>query len=138
MKTLLLCLLLAAPETGGVADSLIAMERQSWEAWQHGDGEFFQRFLSDDHLEVGPGGSVGKAEVVAYVGAHRCTVKSWAVRDFKVTLFSAQTAAVTYHAEQDTMCGTYKVPSPVWATSVYVLRDGRWQNAVYQHTPSPK
>ena len=27
------------------------------------------------------------------------------------------------------------VPSPVWATSLYARRDGRWVNVMYQHTP---
>jgi len=28
------------------------------------------------------------------------------------------------------------VPSPVWATSVYAKRNGRWMNVVYEHTPA--
>jgi hypothetical protein len=44
------------------------------------------------------------------------------------------TAALIYRAEQDTTCGGVKVPSPVWATSVFVRRDGRWQNFLYQHS----
>jgi len=30
------------------------------------------------------------------------------------------------------------VPSPVWATSMYAKRDGRWVNVLYQHTVVPK
>jgi hypothetical protein len=42
---------------------------------------------------------------------------------------------VTYRAEQDTVCGTARVPSPVWATSLYVKRAGKWLNVLYQHAP---
>ena len=119
-----------------LAETLISLEKQSWEAWQHHDGAFFQRFLSDDHVEMGAGGPSTKAQVVAFVGSKACDVKSFAVRDFKVTQLGKASAVVTYHAEQDTTCGQVRVPSPAWATSVYVLRGGRWQNAVYQQTPA--
>src|SRR5262249_6465014 len=46
-------------------DSLIAFEKESWQAWQRRDGAFFQTFLSDDHVEVGFRGVAGKAAVVA-------------------------------------------------------------------------
>lgn len=114
---------------------LIAMEKASWVAWQGHDAAFFERFLSDDHVEMQPG-PAGKAAVVAGVKAG-CVVKSYDVDRFKLTRFSVHTALLTYRAAQDTMCGTAHVPSPVWATSLFVKRDGRWQNALYVHTPAP-
>jgi len=114
---------------------LIAMEKASWVAWQGHDAAFFERFLSDDHVEMQPG-PAGKAPVVAGVKAG-CVVKSYAVDSFKLTRFSADTALLTYRAAQDTTCGTAHVPSPVWATSLFIRRDGRWQNALYVHTPAP-
>jgi hypothetical protein len=64
-------------------------------------------------------------------------VRSYGLDRFVVTTLSETTAVVTYHAEQDTLCGGQRVPSPAWVSSLYVLRDGRWQNAVYQQTPVP-
>ena len=37
-------------------DELITLEKRSWEAWKARDGNFYQTFLSDDHVEVGSGG----------------------------------------------------------------------------------
>lgn len=45
---------------------------------------------------------------------------------------SGDTAMLVYRANQDTVCGTAAVPSPVLTTSVYVKRDGRWQNFLYE------
>ena len=120
-----------------IDDTLIALEKQSWVAWQGHDAIFFDHFLSDDHVEMQGAGPAGKAPVVSGVRAG-CTVKSYAVDHFKVTQFSADTALLTYRAEQDTQCGTAKVPSPVWATSLFVKRHGRWQNALYVHSPAAK
>ena len=45
----------AAPKPDPLEATLIALERASWVAWQGHDGAFFDRFLSDDHVEVGIG-----------------------------------------------------------------------------------
>lgn len=119
-------------------ETLIAREKQSWEAWQKRDGKFYQDFLSDDHVEVGGGGTSSKAEVVAFVGSPVCVVKSYAVDQFTLTMFDPQTALLTYHAEQDTTCGGKPVPSPAWVSSLYVKRGKNWLNAFYQQTPTGK
>jgi hypothetical protein len=119
-------------------DTLTHLEKASWEAWQKRDGAFFQTFLSADHVEVGLGGPTTKAIVVAGVASPSCVVKSYEVGQFKLAAFNADTAALTYHAQQDTTCNGVRVPSPVWTSSLYIKRAGRWQNALYQQTPASK
>ncbi|HEY0437631.1 MAG TPA: nuclear transport factor 2 family protein [Phenylobacterium sp.] len=127
----------SASGNSGLEAELIAMEKQSWVAWQGHDAAFFDRFLSDDHVEMQGFGPTGKAPVVAGVKSG-CTVTSYQVDHFKLTRFGPDTALLTYRAEQDTTCGPGKVPSPVWATSLFVRRGGRWQNALYVHSPAAK
>lgn len=115
-------------------DTLVALETKSWEAWQKRDGAFFQRFLSEDHVEAGFAGTAGKAAVVASVGSPACVVSSYTVDGFGMTRFDPNTALLSYHAVQRTLCGGAPVPSPVWVSSLYLRRDGRWQNALYQQT----
>ncbi len=128
------------PGKGALEAELTAMEKASWVAWQGHDAAFFERFLSDDHVEMQPG-PAGKAGVVAGVRGG-CVVKSYTVDRFSLTRFGPDTALLTYRAAQDTTCGTAPhsghVPSPVWATSLFVRRDGRWQNALYVHTAIPE
>jgi uncharacterized protein DUF4440 len=119
-------------------ETLISLEKQSWEAWKKRDGKFFETFLSDDHVEVGFGGRTNKATVVAGVASPVCVVKSYAVDKFELTRLDANTALLTYRAEQDTTCGGNAVPSPVWASSLYVKRGKRWLNALYQQTQTRK
>jgi hypothetical protein len=40
------------PKPSSLEKELIALEKQSWEAWKNRDGDFFDRFLSDDHVEI--------------------------------------------------------------------------------------
>ena len=129
---------LAAAKADPLEAQLIAMEKQSWVAWQGHDDKFFDRFLSADHVEVGVGGPADKASVVTGVAGDGCKVASYAVDHFAFTRFSPDSALLTYRAQQDTLCGGVAVPSPVWASSFFVRRNGRWQNVLYVHTPIPK
>ena len=115
-------------------ETLVAREKASWEAWKNRDGKFFQDFLSDDHVEVGFSGVASKATVVAGVGSPVCVVRSYSVDRFELTVFDPNTALLTYYADQDTTCGQNPVPHPVWVSSLYVKRGGRWWNAAYQQT----
>jgi hypothetical protein len=110
------------------------LERQSWVSWQKRDGAFFQRFLSDDHVEVHATGLAGKQAVVATVSSPGCVVNSYRVGDFKVTHINADTILLNYNAAQDTVCFKKKVPSPAWVSSLYVRRNGEWLNILYQHS----
>jgi hypothetical protein len=123
---------------GALLEALTHLEKASWDAWQKRDGAFFQTFLSPDHVEVGLGGPTSKATVVAGVASPICVVKSYEVGQFALTVFNADTAVLTYHAQQDTTCNGVRVPSPVWTSSLYIKRAGRWQNALYQQTPTTK
>jgi hypothetical protein len=115
---------------------LIANEKQSWVAWQAMDAQFWNRFLSDDHVELnGFVGVIGKKQVIGGIASGACKVISYSVDHFTFRRFDANTALLVYRAAQDTNCAGFKVPSPVWATSLYQMRGGRWQNVLYGHSP---
>ena len=124
--------------TDDLKRTLVELEKKSWVAWKNHDGKFFQQFLSDDHVEVGFGGVTNKATVVAGVASPLCVVKSYAIDKFELVKFDADTALLTYHAAQDTTCNGNTVPSPVWVSSLYLRRHGRWRNALYQQTQTRK
>ena len=112
-------------------EQLVKLENQSWAAWKNRDGKFFQDFLSDDHAEVGFGGVAAKADVVAFVGSPVCQVKTYTVDHFEMKLLDKNTALLTYRAEQDTTCNGKAVPSPCWASSLYMKRGERWLTVLY-------
>jgi hypothetical protein len=125
-------------KTTTLEETLVNLEKQSWEAWQKRDGKFFQEFLSDDHVEVGMGGPATKAQIVGFVGSPICVVKSYKVEKFRLAKFTDDIALLNYWAEQDTTCNGNRVPSPAWASSLYVKRGERWLNALYQQTMIPQ
>ncbi|MGH9443676.1 MAG: nuclear transport factor 2 family protein [Thermoanaerobaculia bacterium] len=134
----LLSSFLAFAQEPSLKESLIGLEKRSWEAWQKRDGAFFADFVTDDHVDVHAGGPADKAAVVAVVGSPVCVVKSYSVGDFRFTQLGPDTALLVYHAEQDTSCGGNAVPSPSWVSSLYVRRNGRWKNALFQVSDAAK
>jgi len=126
----------AAPLAPADEAAIRDLETKSWVAWQAHDAMFFEGFLSDDHVEVHGYGVAGKAAVVNGVRSAVCVVSRYSLSPLSLTAVASDSVLVTYRAEQDTLCGTAKVPSPVWATSLYVKRGGRWLNVLYQHTPA--
>lgn len=134
---LLPLLTLAAPAAAkpSLEEQLIAMERASWVAWQHPDVPFWQRFLSDDHVEIHAGsGPTSKAQVIAGIASGACKVESYRLDKFAFRRFGPDTALITYWAAQSTKCGAFQVPSPVWVSSLFQRRGGRWVNTLYVHT----
>ena len=128
----------AKVDQAGLKEALVKLEKQSWEAWKDRDGKFYQNFLSDNHVEVGSHGPFSKSTVVSFVGSPVCEVKNYSADHFELTVFDPNTALLTYHAAQETTCSGKAVPSPVWVSSLYVKRSGKWLNAFYQQTPEGK
>jgi hypothetical protein len=132
----------AAPHRLPVAptlkDTLIALEKQSWDAWKRRDGAFYKRFLSADHVEIGASGVSNKAEVVATVSTPRCVVADFTLDHVEMTRFDARVALLTYWANQSAKCSGVPIPAPAWVSSLYVYRNGQWLNAAYQQTPETR
>jgi hypothetical protein len=125
-----------APPDETLEAKLTALEKGSWVAWKARDGRFFEGFLSDDHLEVGAQGVSSKAQVVAFVASPVCVVDGYTLGQITFKRIAEDVAVLSYRAEQKTVCGGSPVPSPAWATSMYVNRGGRWLNVLYQQTPA--
>lgn len=126
----------AAPLSASDMSTIRDLETRSWVAWKNHDAAFFEQFLADDHVEVHAYGITGKKAVVDGVRSPACVVQDYSIGPLSLVQVSMDTVLVTYRAEQNTACGNARVPSPVWATSLYAKRDGRWVNVLYQHTPA--
>jgi len=74
--------------------------------------------------------------VVGAVRSAACTVVRYAIGPISVTRVNGDALLLAYRAEQDTTCGSSRVPSPVWVTSLYAKRAGRWLNVLFQQTPA--
>lgn len=124
----------AKARSNPVEATLIALEKQAWEAFKNKDGKFFQNFMSEDSMLVGDSDISDKAATVKFVNDSPCEVRSYSLNNFKVTMLDKDAAIVTYKAMQDITCTGKAGPAQVMASSVYVKRGGKWLAAFHQET----
>jgi hypothetical protein len=115
---------------------LIEKERRKWESFAD-TGRFAGEFLTEDFLSIGAmpgGGSRARHTDDRVVGTHQQRPEAVRVSDFRVQLLTTSSEART----ADAAVVTYRLDAarPMYATSVWVRRDGRWQTALYQATPA--
>lgn len=106
---------------------LVAKEKQKWDALKKKDLNVISAFYTEDFLSVAYGATgvvrASKSEMIEAVS--QTDVSGYTLKDFKLVRLGADCAVVTYKA-----VGKY----PIFATSVWVKRDGRWLTAFYQAT----
>src|SRR5438105_12740576 len=114
---------------------LVDMEKSLWEAWKNHDSAPFQKLLSSDSVNVNSMGVVGTEQAVKDIGASDCKVNSYSVEDPKSTWVDKDAVLLTYKANQDAVCASQKLPSAVWASSLWVKKGSEWKAAFHQETP---
>ena len=114
--------------------NFMAMEKQAWEAFNKGDGKFFETFLVDEAMIGTDAGFSSRAQTVKDVSTKPCDLKSFEFSEFKVMMIDKNTALVTYKALQDGVCAGQPVPKNVIASSVYVKRKGKWMAMYHQES----
>ena len=126
----------AAGGDAAVKSTLVALEKQAWEAWKKKDANFFRTYLTDDAIGNGSQGFENRAHILDFVGNNKCEIRGYALDDnsFNVTMLDADAAILTYRATQDYTCDGKNGPTPVWSTSMYVKRGGKWKNIFYQES----
>lgn len=116
-----------------LADQLRELEESLLQAAVRKDASEVAALLADGFREIGSSGRVySKAEVIALLQAEESLPLS--LRDFEAALLSASLALVTYRALRETPDGE---PVQSWRSSLWELRDGRWQMLFHQGTKIP-
>ena len=114
--------------------SIIAIEKNLWEAWKNKDMKPFRANLADDAVMIGDGGVADKKTSLSAMEGMACEVKTYELSDLKVTFLNNSAAILTYKSTQDATCAGQAVPPTVWSSSVYVMRGGRWYAVAHQET----
>ena len=112
-------------------ETLMAMEKQAWEAWKNVDSKFFQDFLSERWVSFGPGGREDKAANIKRLTDAKCEVKSYSMSDDQLHMLGNDVAVLSFKAKQDATCAGTKVPAEVWVSSAYVREGDKWKALTY-------
>ena len=121
---------LRAQEPGAIEKTLLAHEKQLWEAFKQKDAATISKLLAQDYLEVLT--SHKRANKAAILKAYtEYDITDYEVADVKVILLGKEAAVLSYKL---TLKGKSAPPSPVYATSVWARRDNRWVVVLHQQT----
>lgn len=134
----LLLLVAAAPiAAADLKDDLLSHEKALWKDWGEKKGESFRSQASEDYVQViaGVGMVAGREAVAKEIESHSCVMTSFDFTDAKLRQPTPDVAILTYVATQDTKCAGEALPPKVFATSIWVKKDGKWMSYSYQETP---
>ena len=124
--------------------TIIANERAVNDAVAKANVAGFKQHVSADGWSVD--GMMGRMAVADFIKdfdkmAKDMKVSSWDITDSKVQWVDANTAVHTYKwAGQGTYQGQ-PIPSPVWASTVWTKKNGKWMAVFHQESasmPQPK
>jgi uncharacterized protein (TIGR02246 family) len=117
----------------GLEDTLIAREKEVWEAIKTKDLKRFASFLAEDQVYVSSDGVRSKAETVKNLADS--TVPEIKLDDWKVTLIDRDAAIVTYRATATPpACGPETAAPVARNTTVWAKRGGKWLAVFHQDT----
>jgi len=141
---LALCLLLVAalPASAQDADKdaallaqLTQMEKDSWEAVMKGDRKFFDSYLAQDSMWVLADGTMVDRE--SYMkGLSNIQVKKYTMGPTSLRRITDDVALILYRVSYEAIQDGHKeLFSDIESSSLYVRREGKWQESFYQETP---
>jgi hypothetical protein len=126
----------AASRRGSLEQTLADRETTLWQAWKDKNAAPFQQALSSDSLLVSDTGVAGKAQAIKEITSPACTVESFSLSDFKLTMFDRDAALLTYRATQNGKCGDTMLPANVFASSLWLKRGNKWLAVFHQESPA--
>jgi hypothetical protein len=119
--------------------TIIANERAVNEAVAKGNAAGFKQHVAPDGWSLD--GMTGRMAVADFLKdfdkmTKEMKLTSWDITDSKVQWVDANTAVHTYKWTGE---GTYQgqpMPSPVWASTVWTKKNGKWTAVFHQESPS--
>ena len=124
--------------SGPVRETIIAIERQAWEAWKRKDASFFRTTLLPNAAYVSATGVNTREEIAHQIETDTCKVGGYVLRNEEVHSLSPDVALLTFRVMSDVTCGDQAIHSDAWSSTVYV-RDGEsWRVSFHQETDAQR
>lgn len=118
-------------------EALMALERNAHEAWKNKDGKFFEGIMTDNFVMFGRAGRIDKAAAIKEIAESKCEVKSYSISDDQMMAAGNDAAVTTFKTTADVTCEGQKMPSPVWAATIWVRSGDSWKAVYHNEAPIP-
>lgn len=124
----------AARSAAPAKETLMALEKQGWEAWKARSPQGFTASMSDKYVGFSPNGREDKAAWIKGF-EQKCEIKSYSFSDDQMNMVGPDVAVLSFKAVQDYTCDGKKGPENVWASSIYVREGDTWKSVFYAENP---
>jgi RNA polymerase sigma factor (sigma-70 family) len=123
----------ARADAGGLRDTLLALEKRSWEATKKKDVKELRKLCAEDYEAVLSDGSrLTRDEFFDLFPLFE--VKSYALSDVRARPLGPDAALITYKVKSKTVIAGVALDEETQISSTWVRRDGEWRNVFYQET----
>ena len=124
----------AKPAKNKLFETLLALEKESWEMVKRRDMEGLRRYATDNFLWIFSDGTrVRKDNLEKFLSG--LELVSYSISEAEVVRFDAEAAVLIYRLiYSGGEKGKKPVKQTVWATSTYVRRGDAWKEILYQET----
>jgi ketosteroid isomerase-like protein len=129
--------LVAAGEAGQQSKEVEKALQQLNDAFVTRDADVLKKLMAEDHVSITPyKGKEGRAEQIGSLPNYK--IEKYSTEGMKAQAVAKDAILLTYVVNYK---GTYKgkaLPARSIASSLWVMRDGRWREVFYQETPVGK
>lgn len=117
---------------------LATLEKESWEAAKRQDSNFFKGYMADDFIAIFADGlAATKKDFVMNLADFKVT--RYSMEDVRLLRINHDAAFVLYRLKYEGLVGGKPVNfDAAHASSLYVLREGKWRAVFYQETGMQK
>lgn len=134
---LAVALLVAADEAGSAVKDVEKALRELNDAFVSRDAAVLKKLMTEDHVSITSyAHKEGRKQQIAALPNFK--IDKYSTEGMKSQTISKNTVLLTYRVKYQ---GSYKgtsLPARCLASSLWVMRDGRWQEVLYQETPISK
>ena len=123
----------ASPETkpDALTDTLMAVEKQGWEAWKTRDVKGVESVMAKDFVYFSGTGRRDRAASIKGWSEPKCEGLGYTFLEPKAVQLAPDVALVTYKANATGKCDGVAVAPTLWVASFDIKEDGAWKNVFY-------
>ncbi len=118
---------------GKLEDTLLALEKQTYEALKKGDLDTQKKITADDFVAILSDGSrFNKDGFFQELAAFQ--LKTYSLKDVRLVQLTPEAASLTYRIKSDYSILGLPMSDELSVASTWVRRNGKWLNVLYQET----
>lgn len=117
---------------------LLAKENSSWDLAIKKDAAAYKALHAQDFITVSGDGVIGKDQSESSALDPQVSFDHYTLSGQHLSWVQKDVALITYHVVVSGMDHGKKFDGDAYASSIWVKRQGRWENVFYQATPASK